>query len=100
MVAVLGMLGVLARAIDNGIGWDHPPMGWRSWNAFPCLDNKTIITQAHMTAQMKAAVDKSRVVGGRPTSLAEVGYDYISMDDGWQDNKSRWNSPIMRQPEP
>ena len=22
----------------------------------------------------------------------------VVLDDGWQDNKSRWNSPIMRQP--
>ena len=48
------------------------------------MENKTIITQARMRAQMVAAVDKSRTVGGKATSLAELGFDYISMDDGWQ----------------
>lgn len=61
------------------------PRGWRSWNAFDCMSNDTIITQAHMRAQMVAAVDKSRTVKGKPTSLAELGFDYISMDDGWQE---------------
>jgi|EP01044_Picomonas_judraskeda_P017558 hypothetical protein len=37
-----------------------------------------------MKAQMDAAVDKSRSVNGVPTSLAELGYDLIAMDDGWQ----------------
>ena len=48
------------------------PRGWRSWNAFDCMSNDTIITQAHMRAQMVAAVDKSRTVKGKPTSLAEL----------------------------
>ena len=33
---------------------------------------------------MRAAVDKSRLVDGRPTSLAELGWDLVAMDDGWQ----------------
>jgi len=73
----------LASTIDNGIGLT-PPRGWRSWNAFDCMQEKTIITQEHMRVQMVAALDKSRLVDGRPTSLAELGFDWISMDDGWQ----------------
>jgi hypothetical protein len=40
--------------------------------------------QSVMEAQMRAAVDKSRLVDGRPTSLAELGWDLVAMDDGWQ----------------
>jgi hypothetical protein len=33
MVALLVLTAVAtAVAIDNGRGWDAPPMGWRSWN--------------------------------------------------------------------
>lgn len=35
-------------------------------------------------AQMDAVLDKSRLVNGQPTSLAELGFNWISMDDGWQ----------------
>lgn len=34
---------------------------------------------------MKAVLDKSRSVNGQPgTTLASLGFDWISMDDGWQ----------------
>ena len=37
-----------------------------------------------MRAQMKAVVDTSRTVNGKPTTLASLGFDWVSMDDGWQ----------------
>ena len=37
-----------------------------------------------MRATMHAVLDKSRLVAGKPTSLASLGFDYVSMDDGWQ----------------
>eukprot|EP00041_Stephanoeca_diplocostata_P006679 m.91082 g.91082 ORF g.91082 m.91082 type:complete len:157 (+) comp16486_c0_seq3:56-526(+) len=84
LVFLLWIVGLhRTNAIDNGIGLT-PPRGWRSWNAFDCMTNDTIITDAHMRAQMIAVLDKSRMVNGVPTSLAELGFDYISMDDGWQ----------------
>ena len=43
-----------------------------------------IISDAAMRTAMHAVLDKSRSVGGVPTTLASLGYDYISMDDGWQ----------------
>ncbi|CAJ1420135.1 unnamed protein product [Effrenium voratum] len=79
--AVVPVVTVLG--IDNGIGLT-PPRGWRSWNAFDCLEPRSILTQAHVKAQMDAVLDKSRLVDGKPTSLAELGFDWISMDDGWQ----------------
>ena len=33
---------------------------------------------------MQAVLDKSRTIGGKPMSLADLGFDWISMDDGWQ----------------
>jgi alpha-galactosidase len=80
--AAAALVGGVA-GIDNGLGIT-PPQGWRSWNVYPCEDNATIVTQARIEAQFAAAVDKSRSVSGVPTSLAELGFDYVSIDDGWQ----------------
>lgn len=37
-----------------------------------------------MRTAMHAVLDKSRSVQGVSTTLASLGYNYISMDDGWQ----------------
>ena len=52
--------------------------GWRSWNSFHADINDTV-----MRAQMAAVTDTSRSVNGKPTSLAALGFDWVSMDDGW-----------------
>eukprot|EP01047_Picozoa_sp_COSAG01_P058322 COSAG01_NODE_6858_length_3467_cov_3.421021_5_plen_132_part_00 len=58
-------------------------------NAYTCQDSTNttftggdIISDAAMRAAMHAVLDKSRSVGGVPTTLASLGYSYISMDDG------------------
>ena len=42
------------------------------------------ISHALMTSIMDALVDQSRDVDGKPTSLADLGYTRIGMDDNWQ----------------
>jgi hypothetical protein len=37
-----------------------------------------------MLAQMAAITDRSRTVGGVPTSLADLGYNDVGLDDYWQ----------------
>lgn len=80
----------LAHGLDNGLALT-PPQGWRSWNSYTCQDSTNttftggdIISDAAMRTAMHAVLDKSRSVGGVSTTLASLGYDYISMDDGWQ----------------
>jgi len=63
---------------DNGLSV-VPPMGWRSWNVFAQRND-----DAAMRAMMAAMTDKSRTVDGVPTSLLDVGYVSVGMDDGWQ----------------
>eukprot|EP00039_Didymoeca_costata_P027722 m.19038 g.19038 ORF g.19038 m.19038 type:complete len:663 (-) comp6470_c0_seq1:97-2085(-) len=75
---IVGVSLSLTLAIDNGLGIT-PPRGWRSWNLFQANINDTV-----MRGQMHAVLDTSRTVGGKPTTLASLGFDYISMDDGWQ----------------
>ena len=56
-----------------------PPAGWRSWNQIAGF-----IDQPLMEAMMAGLADRSRMVDGKPTSLLDLGYDRIGMDDGWQ----------------
>ena len=56
-----------------------PPAGWRSWNQMG-----GDISQALMTDMMTAMADRSRTVQGKPTSLIDLGYNRIGMDDNWQ----------------
>eukprot|EP01116_Phalansterium_solitarium_P006537 TRINITY_DN18871_c0_g1_i1.p1 TRINITY_DN18871_c0_g1~~TRINITY_DN18871_c0_g1_i1.p1 ORF type:complete len:430 (-),score=107.71 TRINITY_DN18871_c0_g1_i1:154-1443(-) len=62
----------------NDLG-TRPPMGWRSWNAF-----YSTTTQAMLTAQINALVMRRHSIDGVPTSLQDLGYNRIGMDDGWQ----------------
>ena len=80
----------LAHGLDNGLALT-PPQGWRSWNSYTCQDSTNttftggdIISDAAMRTAMHAVLDTSRSVQGVSTTLASLGYDYISMDDGWQ----------------
>eukprot|EP00040_Diaphanoeca_grandis_P020089 m.106639 g.106639 ORF g.106639 m.106639 type:complete len:720 (-) comp27740_c0_seq2:207-2366(-) len=62
----------------NGLS-DVPPMGWRSWNLFAQHNDDST-----MRAMMHALTDLSRLVDGSPTSLLDIGYISVGMDDGFQ----------------
>ena len=65
-------------SIDNGLGIT-PPMGWRSWNCYSGNINQGLIEQC-----IDAILDKSRTVNGVATSLADIGYNRVGIDDNWQ----------------
>jgi alpha-galactosidase len=66
---------------DNGAG-RTPPMGWNSWNAFGCKDvNEDIV---------KLAADFLI-----STKLADVGYEYINIDDCWQYDREEHTGKII-----
>jgi alpha-galactosidase len=68
-----------AIALDNGRGI-VPPRGWRSWDAFENSVNQTLQME-----QVDRLVDRGRTVDGEPTSLLDLGYNRIGLDDAWQD---------------
>jgi len=68
----------LCFGIDNGVGLT-PPMGWRSWN---CMHGD--ISDARIRATVDAITSRHRTVGGVGTSLADLGFDRVGIDDGWQ----------------
>jgi alpha-galactosidase len=68
---------VHTAALDDGLALT-PPRGWRSWNFF-----KANITQAAMEATFTALTSRARSVNGVPTSLADLGYLDVGLDDGW-----------------
>ena len=65
-------------SLDNGLA-ATPPMGWRSWNCY-----HGGITADAVKATVDAVTSRSRLVAGTPTSLADLGYKHVGVDDGWQ----------------
>lgn len=70
-------------ALDNGLA-RTPPMGWNSWNAVRCAVNETIVRSA-----ADALVD---------SGLAAAGYQYIVLDDCWQDYKRGADGALRAHP--
>ena len=67
------------EAIDNGYGLT-PPMGWRSWNCYGAHVNQTLMEQV-----MDKMVEKTRKTwDNKVTSLADLGYISVGLDDNWQ----------------
>ena len=67
----------VVTGIDNGLGLT-PPMGWRSWNLY----GKNV-NQSAMERIMDAMVSRERTVDGVPTSLCDLGYCDVGLDDNW-----------------
>ena len=67
-----------ALAIDNGLG-RKPPMGWRSWNLYGADVNQSLIQHI-----MDGMVVRKRKVDGVLTSLCDLGYCDVGLDDNWQ----------------
>ncbi len=71
------MLLVVAAVVAAS---SHGPFrGWRSWNQMG-----PAINQTQHEAIAAALADRSRLVDGKPTSLLDLGFDRIGMDDNWQ----------------
>lgn len=56
-------------SVHGGTAAQTPPMGWNPWNAF-----RTDVDEAKIIAAAETI---------RRTGLAEAGYRYINLDDGW-----------------
>lgn len=67
-----------AGAIDNGLGLT-PPQGWRSWNLYGANVNQKLIEGI-----MDGMTSKKRMVDGVPTSLCDLGFCDVGLDDNWQ----------------
>lgn len=63
------LLATSVLALDNGLGL-VPQMGWNSWNTFACDVSQDL---------MKSMADQVIALG-----LADLGYEYINLDDCWQ----------------
>ena len=74
-MAPLVLVSGLARGLNNGIYFDSPPLGWRSWN---CYQDE--VTQEKIERVVDAMV-QTRHDG---TSLRLLGYVNIGLDDNWQ----------------
>jgi alpha-galactosidase len=76
--AALAISPPSVSANDNGLGLS-PPLGWRSWNLYGNNVNQTLIMSI-----MKGMASRTRTVDGKPTSLCDLGYCDVGLDDHWQ----------------
>ena len=65
----------ISYAAVNGKGL-KPPLGFRTWNLFG-----RNITQDLLEQLMTQMVNRSRLVNGVPTSLYDLGYTDVGIDD-------------------
>merc|ERR1719356_1288455 len=96
MLRVLSVAFLLSSvaANENGLA-KLPPMGWRSWNLYGANVNQKLIEGI-----MDGMVKKTRMVNGKPTSLCDLGYCDVGLDDGWQACKGTsrylwWAPPLV-----
>jgi len=75
---VLAMALGSTTGIDNGLG-RSPPMGWRSWNLY-----RDHVDQRLLEGVMRGLAVRRRLVDGVPTSLCDLGYCDVGLDDAWQ----------------
>ncbi len=78
IICILHLLPGLAFALQNGLAL-RPLKGWRNW-----ISTKKDINQTFMEATMRQMASRSRLVDGVPTSLVDLGYNRIGLDDAWQ----------------
>lgn len=88
--AALGQLA-LAAATDNGAA-PTPPMGFRTWNAY-----HGDVDDALIRSLVDALASRKRLVDGQPTSLADLGYGRLGIDDGWQACGTGWKGSFHAQ---
>ena len=79
----------IVNANDNGLGLS-PPLGWRSWNLYGANVNQSLIQSI-----MKGMTSRKRNVNGKPTSLCDLGYCDVGLDDNWQECGSPDAAPGM-----
>ncbi|GBG33929.1 Alpha-galactosidase [Hondaea fermentalgiana] len=85
-VAVTATLLTRAQAAEDGLA-RTPPMGWRSWNAYQGRVNQDIIIAAAKAMVKRYDANGKPVETGSDeegTSLLDLGYDDVGLDDNWQ----------------
>lgn len=86
---VAGIVLQVATANDNGLALT-PPLGWRSWNLYGGNVNQPLIEGI-----MHGMVRRDRKVNGKLTSLCDLGYCDVGLDDNWQACNSPKAAPKM-----
>lgn len=92
-----GVAGICLECVNNHVINSFNPLKAKSVEHFflltcslhtlspPIIFKQPAINDTVMRSQMDAVLDTSRKVGGVPTTLASLGFDWISMDDGYVD---------------
>lgn len=80
IIALMQLMISPVRGNDNGLALT-PPMAWRSWNQYHGDVNQELIERI-----MEGMASRNRKDHlGNPTSLCDLGYCDVGLDDNWQD---------------
>jgi alpha-galactosidase len=71
---------------------ERPPMGWNSWNCF--LDDDFAARAEEVTAEAILGCAQALVDSG----MRDAGYDYVVLDDCWQDGRRDANGRLAAHP--
>ncbi|KKY14019.1 putative alpha-galactosidase alpha-n-acetylgalactosaminidase [Phaeomoniella chlamydospora] len=71
VVSLAILFSCIVTEVNGEVSASTPQMGWNSWNAFKTNFNQSTI---------KTTVDLLESTG-----LRDVGYNYVILDEGWQD---------------
>ena len=66
------------QSLNNGLALT-PPMGWRTWNAYACNVNQTLLEKI-----MDLMVEPRSFGTEKNISLFQIGYKDVGLDDCWQ----------------
>eukprot|EP00039_Didymoeca_costata_P010223 m.137037 g.137037 ORF g.137037 m.137037 type:complete len:602 (-) comp14743_c0_seq4:85-1890(-) len=78
MLLLIFVVSPSVFALDNGLAL-KPLMGWRNW-----ISMHKDVNQSIMEEVMRQMANNSRFVDGNRTSLIDLGYNHIGLDDAWQ----------------
>ena len=81
---LLLLAAATVSSLDDGLA-RTPPMGYRTWN-----DVHGNVNVSYIKAMVDAVASRKRLVDGKPTSLLDLGYGRVGLDDGWQACGSGW----------
>jgi alpha-galactosidase len=86
--ALVAALACLSAAYDNGAG-GSPPRGWNTWCTYDLCGLIDKCSDAEVRQQALAIVD---------SGLKDLGYEYVNMDDCWNDKTRDENGNLRPNP--
>lgn len=87
LLGLLVLFSSQVQALNNGLALT-PPMGWLSWERFTCTTDCKIYPDDCINSKLYMSMADKLVADG----YAELGYEYVNIDDCWSEKSRDVNS--------